>query len=179
MMRVIGLDIASSTGAVVRGLMPDDYLNHRLFTVDKADPSWMKRATWLGANVADYAKKHGADLAVIEGYSFASSTAMGPLVTMGTMVRYFLGQHNIDFIEVAPGTLKKFVTGKGHSKKDELRLAVYKTWEFENPSLDVIDAFGLAQFGVELVAPGLGGGPKWRQEVVAKWAQKTKWTLCG
>lgn len=178
-MRVIGLDVASNTGAVVRGVT-DDYMDHRLFTVDKEDPSWMKRATWLGANVADYAKEREVALAVIEGYSFASSTAMVPLACLGTMVRYFLGQHEIDFIEVPPGTLKKFVTGKGQSKKDELRLAVYKAWGFENPSLDVIDAFGLAQFGVALMSD-MWETPRWRQEVVIKWAQKHKWTLpaCG
>lgn len=172
MSRVIGLDIASNTGAVVRSVN-SDYLDWRLFTVDKKDP-WMKRASWLGANVADYAKEKEADLAIIEGYSYLSGTAMGPLITMGTMVRYFLELKGIKYVEVAPGTLKKFVAGKGNAKKDEMRLAVYKIWQFENDSLDVIDAFGLAQFGVELVAPGMLGGPKWRQEVVNAWSKKQK-----
>lgn len=172
MSRVIGLDIASNTGAVVRSVT-SDYMDWRLFTVDKKDP-WMKRASWLGANVADYAKEKEADLAIIEAYAFAGSTQLAPLVTLGTMVRYFLEERGIGFVEVAPGTLKKFVTGKGSSKKDELRLAVFKAWGFENDSLDVIDAFGLAQFGVELVAPGMLGGPKWRQEVVNAWSKKQK-----
>lgn len=172
MNRVIGLDIASNTGAVVRSVM-SDYIDWQAFTVDKKDAT-LKRATWLGVAIADYAEAKEADLAVIEGYSLASKIGHTYLVTLGTMVRYSLQQRGIDFIEVAPSTLKKFVTGKGNSQKDEMRLAVYKTWKFENDSLDVIDAFGLAQFGVELMAPEMWKNPKWRQEVVQGWAKKQK-----
>ena len=83
-----------------------------------------------------------------------------------------LQERGIDFNEVPPRTLKKFVTGKGNSQKDQMRLAVYKTWQFENDELDVIDAFGLAQFGVECMAPRMWKNPKWRQEVVQGWAKK-------
>ncbi len=172
MSRVIGLDIASNTGAVVRSIT-SDYMDWRAFSVDKNDNS-LKRATWLGAEIADYAHKQEANLAVIEGYSMASRIGHTYLVTLGTMVRYFLQERGIDFIEVPPSTLKKFVTGKGNSQKDQMRLAVYKTWQFENDELDVIDAFGLAQFGVELMAPGMWKNPKWRQEVVQGWAKKQK-----
>ena len=172
MSRVIGLDIASNTGAVVRSVT-SDYIDWREFIVDKKDAT-LKRATWLGAEIAEYAYKQEASLAVIEGYSMASKIGHTYLVTLGTMVRYFLKERGIDFIEVAPSTLKKFVTGKGHSQKDEMRLAVYKTWQFENDSLDVIDAYGLAQFGVQLRAPSRWKVPKWRQEVVEGWAKKQK-----
>ena len=49
---------------------------------------------------------------------------------------------------VPPTVLKKFVTGKGNSKKDEMRLGAYKRWAFEDKSDDVVDAYCLAQMGL-------------------------------
>lgn len=55
-------------------------------------------------------------------------------------------KHKIpQILDVHPSYLKKFVTKKAHAQKDEMRLGTYKLWLFEDPSNDVVDAFGLAQ----------------------------------
>ena len=45
----------------------------------------------------------------------------------------------------AASTIKKFVTGKGNTKKDQMPLAVYKKWGFEHPDTNVVEAYGMAQ----------------------------------
>ncbi len=51
------------------------------------------------------------------------------------------------FVTYTPGQLKKFATGKGNAKKDQMRLAAYKKFGFEHNSHDVVDAY----FGAMLV----------------------------
>ena len=65
------------------------------------------------------------------------------------MIRLMLKRAGVDFNVIAPGTLKKFVTGKGNAKKDLILLKVYKKWgvEFENDNL--ADAYGLARMALE------------------------------
>lgn len=86
------------------------------------------------------------DLVVLENYSFGSRmlTTMGEL---GGIFKLLLEQEEIPYILVAPTTLKKFITGDGHSKKDKILQQVYKRWGFEAPSSDVGDAFGLWKIG--------------------------------
>ena len=54
-------------------------------------------------------------------------------------------------MEVAPTSLKKFVTGKGNAKKDLMLLSVYKRWGFDTTNDNKADAYGLAQFGRALL----------------------------
>ena len=65
------------------------------------------------------------------------------------MIRLMLKRTGVSFNIIAPGTLKKFVTGKGNAKKDLILLKVYKKWgvEFENDNL--ADAYGLARMALE------------------------------
>ena len=65
------------------------------------------------------------------------------------MVRIMLKKRGVDFKIIAPGTLKKFVTGDGRAKKDLMLLKVYKKWgvEFDNDNL--ADAYGLARMALE------------------------------
>lgn len=86
----------------------------------------------------------------IEGPSYASNGAF--ILQMGAlhfMIRLMLKKRGVDYKIIAPGTLKKFVTGDGRAKKDLMLLKVYKKWgvEFDNDNL--ADAYGLARFALE------------------------------
>lgn len=50
---------------------------------------------------------------------------------------------------IPPGTLKKFITGKGNAKKDLVLLNVYKKFGIEFDNSDLADAFGLAVMAYE------------------------------
>jgi crossover junction endodeoxyribonuclease RuvC len=86
----------------------------------------------------------------MEGPAYASQGAF--ILQMGAlhfMIRIMLKKKGVPFKVVAPGTLKKFVTGDGRAKKDLMLLKVYKKWgvEFENDNL--ADAYGLARMALE------------------------------
>ena len=86
----------------------------------------------------------------IEGPSYMSSGQY--VLQMGALhylLRLFLYRHNINYKVIAPGTLKKFVTGKGNAKKDLILLKVYKRWGVEFEIDDLADAYGLARMALE------------------------------
>lgn len=86
----------------------------------------------------------------IEGPSYASNGAF--ILQMGAlhyMIRLMLKKNDINFKVVAPGTLKKFVTGDGRSKKDLMLLKVYKKWNVEFSDDNLADAYSLARFALE------------------------------
>lgn len=60
-------------------------------------------------------------------------------------MRMGMFQRSHNYIEIAPTQLKKFASGKGNTKKDELAVHIFKRWGFEHPSDNVRDAFVLAQ----------------------------------
>jgi crossover junction endodeoxyribonuclease RuvC len=124
----------------------------------------MESGRRLAAQAVAVAVRLGIRFAVIEGYGFASARLVTS-VTIGTLYRDRLWKNGIEFIEVAPTRLKKFATGKGKAKKDEVRLEIYKRWGFENPSNNVVDAYGLACIGLA-VRGNLPGLIKPQEEVV-------------
>jgi len=46
--------------------------------------------------------------------------------------------------------LKKFASGKGNTKKDELAVHIYKKWGFESKSDNIRDAYVLARMAMAL-----------------------------
>jgi len=94
-----------------------------------------------------------SELVVIEGlsYSMRNTTSLLQLAGLNYFVRQNLFLNKIPFVIVAPTTLKKFITGKGNSKKDVMLLETYKRYKksFDNDNL--CDAYGLAQIGLAIL----------------------------
>jgi crossover junction endodeoxyribonuclease RuvC len=84
------------------------------------------------------------DVICIEGFGFASQQAI-QLGGIGWGIRMALTRRGFKYIEASPSQLKKFASGKGNTKKDELAVHIYKSYGFENPSDNVRDAYVLAQ----------------------------------
>lgn len=86
----------------------------------------------------------------IEGPSYSSNGAF--ILQMGAlhfMIRLLLKKRGVDYKIIAPGTLKKFVTGDGRAKKDLMLLKVYKKWGVEFNDDNLADAYGLARLALE------------------------------
>ncbi len=86
----------------------------------------------------------------IEGPSFLSNGSFA--LQMGAlhfMIRILLKQREVNYKIVAPGKLKKFVTGTGRAKKDLMLLKVYKKWGVEFSDDNLCDAYSLARFALE------------------------------
>jgi crossover junction endodeoxyribonuclease RuvC len=139
----LGLDISStSTGAVVlngaggvtwQGLWrPPEGLDY------------IARGSWQAEQMLKVIEDFPPDIVCIEGYSLASVNGAEPLMTVGTILRYFLRQCGYDWTIVAPSQLKKYA---GAQLKQDIKLAVWKRWQFEHRSDDVVDAYVLAQIG--------------------------------
>lgn len=86
----------------------------------------------------------------IEGPSFSSDGAF--VLQMGAlhyMIRLMLKKADVKYKVVAPGTLKKFVTGSGRAKKNLMLLKVYKKWGIEFDNDNLADAYSLARYALE------------------------------
>ena len=91
----------------------------------------------------------------IEGPSYASQGAY--VLQMGAlhfMIRIMLKRKGVPFKVVAPGTLKKFVTGDGRSKKDVMLKEVYKRWNVDYNDDNLADAYSLARLALEDINTG-------------------------
>lgn len=85
-------------------------------------------------------------LVAIEGYAFGAFAGRERLGEWGGVLRLNLFKKHIPFIEIPPTTLKKYVTGKGNAKKNQMLLSVYKKWGTSCKTDDEADSYALAQF---------------------------------
>jgi len=89
-------------------------------------------------------------LVYIEGPAYSSNGAFA--LQMGALhyyLRIFFRKNNINFKVIAPGTLKKFVTGTGVAKKELMLLKTYIKWKVEFEDNNLCDAYGLARLALE------------------------------
>jgi len=86
----------------------------------------------------------------IEGLSFGSRGAkMLELGGLHYYVRTQLYLAGYDYKPVPPTVIKKFITGKGHCKKELMLLKVYKKFGIEFDNNNLCDAYSLARYAVE------------------------------
>jgi len=87
----------------------------------------------------------------LENYSFGSRAGQAfSIGEWGGVLRVLLTEMKFKVILVSPPTLKKFVTGKGNTKKEQMLLQVYKKYGQEFMSNDLCDAYGLARMNWSL-----------------------------
>lgn len=149
MKTILGLDLSiTSTGYAVLG--PDKTIVTGTIT-STPNPNRGERLWKLLDALDEIVKKHKPHLVLIEGYSYGSHNhQLAYMAEWGGVVRFHLQRIGIDIIEVSPGNLKKFVTGKGNAKKEQMLLASYKKWGIEFATNDECDAFALAKYGQSL-----------------------------
>lgn len=144
----LGLDISStSTGAVLLGSNSNEPVFQGAWVPPKG-MDYLERGSWQAEkliNLIGGPGGHAPGQVVIEGYSLGSTNGAEPLITVGTILRYFLRQLGHDWIIAAPTQVKKYA---GAQTKQDIKVAAYKRWQFEHRSDDVVDAFVLAQIGL-------------------------------
>jgi Holliday junction resolvasome RuvABC endonuclease subunit len=101
------------------------------------------------------------DLVVIEGYSYASQgRAVVSMGELGGLVRYMLWRNGWRYIEVAPGTLKKYATGKGSASKNAMLIAARDRLGYTGEDNDQADALWLRAAGHEVLGDPVVDMPK-------------------
>ncbi len=89
---------------------------------------------------------HKVSRAALEGYAYGRVFRAHDMGEVGGVVRLELFDNKIPFEIVAPPTLKKFVTGSGRAKKEQMLLKIYKKWGREFDSTDEAEAFAVAMW---------------------------------
>lgn len=100
----------------------------------------------------------GADLVVLEGYSFGSGKRGGEdgdgtsfrMTTgeWGGVIRLALYRLGIPYVEVPPAKVKVFACGNGMASKPEVLLAAVKRLGYEGSSFDEADALWLLEMAL-------------------------------
>lgn len=153
-MRIMGLDPSSNTGYAI---LDEDGNLVKAGTVHfKPQPDRFERYEKYEHKIYRLICDYEVDLVIVEGFSFAGKFNNSFQYELGTVYRMMMYKHDIMFVEVPPTSLKKFVTGKGNSKKDLIMLAVYKNWDFDPADDNEADAYGLAQFGRGIIGEPTG-----------------------
>lgn len=81
----------------------------------------------------------------MEGYAFGSQMS-NMLGELGGMVKMTLkDDFDIYPLIVPPTSLKKYVTGKGNTQKNQMLMHVYKKWDVEFDDDNAADAYALAR----------------------------------
>jgi len=119
------------------------------------------------------------DSVALEGYSFHSEgRGVSKQIELGTMIRYAAIHWQKPLYIIAPQNLKKFA---GVSKKDEMKLGVYKTWGYENKSGDIVDAYALAQYcraltdkRIKINTVQKQAIEAWQKNKIGMWVPQTK-----
>lgn len=118
----------------------------------------LKRLLKIVSTIKEVIEVNGEpDIVAIENLAFMArnSTALTQLAGLSYLVRAMLLDKGIQFIMVAPTSLKKFVTGKGNADKNLMMMTVYRDYEFESLDDNVCDSYALAVLSMAVL-----GNPK-------------------
>lgn len=145
-MYFLGLDLSlRATGVCLMDEMGD----FKVRTIDSGELNGAERLIYVENMLKDFLPseaKVDRPIAAIEGYSFSSKFSRAHATgELGGVIRRYLHIQMIKYYQVAPLTLKKFITGKGKGEKNKVMLEAYKKWgvSFENDN--EVDAYGLAR----------------------------------
>lgn len=102
-------------------------------------------------------RTHQPKIVFIEGYSYNSNGgSMFDRAELGGIIKKALWDKKVKFEELAPTSLKKFITGKGNAPKELMMLKTFKKFGVEFSDNNLCDAYGLARYGYEyLVSSGV------------------------
>jgi len=149
-MRIMGLDLSlCNTGVVVLDSELKIIYNETIKSKPQEDGT--ARIVMLGGKVLQKTQYYRQDLTVIEGPAFGmkNTNCIWQLGELAGVVKQYLYLHEFKFIVIPPTQLKKFITGKGNAKKDQMMLAVYKKYGVEFADDHQCDAYALARMGAE------------------------------
>jgi len=142
-MNHVGIDPSTKTGVVVLDSSGEAIFQKEIH-LKTGIKSTAKELLEYGRNIINFVPENSA--VAIEGFSFGSQgKGVSTQYAVGYSIRFALLDAGIPFIEATPSQLKKFATGKGNTKKDNMTIPILRLWNFEHPSDNVRDAYVLAQ----------------------------------
>ena len=141
-LNVIGVDQSVSHTAIHHAsgresiqTKPKDYI-HKL-----------SRLSFIAARFENIVAPMEPGVAYVEGYGFAAQQAH-TLGEVGGALQLILYQLGWRVVLVPPTVLKKFITGKGNTEKDGMRMKAAVRFGYESIDNNDCDAFCLRVFGL-------------------------------
>lgn len=129
-MNILALDLSlTSTG----------YCHNGITGIISIDEKGAYRLWMIKEEVKSLIVKFGVDIAVIEGYSFASRNSQAHSIgELGGVIRLLLWELGIPLVVVPPTCRAKFATGKGNASKNEVISSVSARtgMVWQNPGAD-------------------------------------------
>ncbi len=114
--------------------------------------------SYVSAGLGEEVRNQQPHLVMLEDYSGGRTKNAFILACTGEVTGAFklwLMASRLPWFEVASGTLKKFVTGKGSGKKDVVWLGAYKRWGVDQEKIgsddNNLDSYCLARFGLAML----------------------------
>lgn len=153
---VIGIDQSYTGFAVVTYVLGTG--QHRAVVMPPSKNDGVQRLLdiqdWLIAEVAGHSED--TRLITMEGYSMAARYGREQSGELAAAVclalwQVFCGEPVGVPMVVAPTTLKKYVTGSGTAKKDDMKLAVFKHYGVEFRDDNLADAYGLSRIAAAVL----------------------------
>ncbi len=167
---IIGLDISTKTGlALIEMNKYGEYQVQATAELTASNAAGnIGRADVIAEKVIHCIETHKPMSVFIEGYGYSNTHTLVVLVEIGTLIRHALYKRGLQYHEIPPTSLKKFVCGKGNAKKDMVMKEVFKRWAFEGTDNEC-DAVGLAMFGAAV--HGKCNVPKGHMEAAISWRE--------
>lgn len=152
-----GLDL-SYTGTACIALAGDGTLVARklISTSPKNFPCRPARLVAIRQQVLEFFDEHQPSFICVENYAFGARQGREEAGELGGQARVALWENGFAYGNVAPGTLKAFVTGKGNCEKSMMLREVFRKWAYEAKDDNDADAFGLAQMALVATADPSG-----------------------
>lgn len=106
------------------------------------------RLAAIADRVVDLIAEHRPDFIAMESPSFGSPFGAHDMGQVHGAVAYALRKAgHAQPSKVAPGTVKKFVTGSGRAEKSDVKMAIYKRWGLEIKDNNQADAYVIGRIG--------------------------------
>lgn len=103
-------------------------------------------ADWLHQSILE----HQPDMVILENYAMNAKFNLVTMVTIGTCIRNMLYREKICWYDVAPKTLKLWLTGKGTATKKDMISHVKRRFGFETKNDDIADGVALSYLGAAM-----------------------------
>lgn len=144
---IVGIDPSTKTGMA---RLDTESLAYDCRLIQFKDKTGLPRLQLIAHCCSSVMEDWKPDLVAIEGYAFGNSHSLVTLVEIGTVIRLEALRRGCKIVEVAPTSLKKFVTGKGNAKKPDMAKAAKELFDFSSKSDDIVDAYCLAKYAAHL-----------------------------
>lgn len=108
------------------------------------------RLFYIRNRLHEIVEKVRPSLVVFEGYAMGFGRSTGRLADLGELggvLKLYAWERGLDVLVVPPSTLKLAVVGRGNAKKEEMAIAVRRSYGYDVAQDDEADAVGLALIG--------------------------------